>query len=305
MPFEDTWQTLRDHVREREDAVYLTPRSERSFTVTDVGDDRIRVTYRESGASRTLWRDQFELLADRLDDGEAVTFADLPPGVEPYVAVLSVSGRYATTDGELRHSPEATAGSRLVRAYERPDADEVRDDALLLVDLLDRHDLDDLPDLADADVVDLYVLLSDVQRGADDVRTTVGDDLLDRIGPSGRLSGRFGTVSRASRKRRQLRDEAAVFDALDDHDVPREWVTGVDTDKLDVVLAVTDLDEDDVYDVETTSYVQKTGVADAEKADYLAGLRERLDGVEGMAAAELREDIDDLEREIEDVLGGE
>ncbi|MFB6268815.1 MAG: hypothetical protein ABEH83_02645, partial [Halobacterium sp.] len=146
---------------------------------------------------------------------------------------------------------------------------------------------------------------SDVQRGADGVRGVVSEELLDRIGPSGRLRGRFGTVTRVTRERRQLRDEDEVFDALDDHDVPREWVTGVDTEKLDVVLAVTDLDEAAVYDVETTSYVQKTGVSDVEKREYLAGLRERLDGVGGEAAAELREDIDDLERQIDDVLAGE
>ncbi|MFB6270557.1 MAG: hypothetical protein ABEH83_11465, partial [Halobacterium sp.] len=101
MSFEQPWRDLRERVRERTDAVYRTPRSERSFEVTDVADDRITVEYRESGASRTLWRDQFGLLADRLADGETLWFDELPPGVEPYVAVLSLSDRYAVTDDSL------------------------------------------------------------------------------------------------------------------------------------------------------------------------------------------------------------
>ncbi|WP_336037692.1 hypothetical protein [Halobacterium yunchengense] len=303
MGFEQTWRDLRERVRDRGGAVYRTPRSDRSFAVTDVAADRIDVTYVESGAARTLWRDQFELLADRLDDGDAVAFADLPPGVEPYVAVLSASDRYAVEDGALRRG-DATGESPLVREREHPDATALRDDARLLAALLDRRDLASLPGLADGDVVDLYVALSDVQRGADDVRRTVGDELLDRIGPSGRLQGRFGTVSRAERERRRLRDESTVFDALDDHGIPREWVTGVDTDRLDVVLAVTDLDADEVYDVDTATYVQKTGVAETEKAAALSGLRDRLAATDG-DEPDLRDELDDLEAAIDDRLGSE
>jgi hypothetical protein len=56
-----------------------------------------------------------------------------------------------------------------------------------------------------------------------------------------------------------------VFDALDEHGIPREWVIGVNPDTLDVVLALTDLEEDAVYDVEEQVYVQKTEVAEVEK----------------------------------------
>ena len=305
MSFETAWREIRDRCEGRADAVFLTPRSDRSFTVQGVSDDRIEITYRESGSDRTLWRDQFEVLFDRLAEGRQIDLATLPPGVEPYVAVLSLDPRYAVADGALGVVETPSEESPFVRRLDRPDVAAVRDDAVVLASLLADTVLEELGPLSNPDVVDLYVMLSEVQRGSDDLRLTVSDELLDRIGPDGRLRGRFGTVTRVMRDRRHLKDDATVFDALDELGIPREWVTGIDPEKLDVVLSVTDLETEDVYDVETQTYVQKTGVEGGEKDTYLAELRDRLSGVESEEAAELRDELDDLEARIEDLLAPE
>ncbi len=77
---------------------------------------------------------------------------------------------------------------------------------------------------------------------------------------------------------------------------------GVDPDKLDIVLAVTDLEEDEVYDVEEQIYVQKTEVEDEEKYSRLQGLAERIEEVDGAKREELREDLMDLEARLDEAL---
>ena len=68
------------------------------------------------------------------------------------------------------------------------------------------------------------------------------------------------------------------------------------------MLAATDLEASDVYNVEEQVYVQKTGVDEAEKQSRLQGLKERLADLESDEAADLRADIDDLEDRIDAVL---
>ncbi|MFB6140491.1 MAG: hypothetical protein ABEJ26_08665 [Halosimplex sp.] len=146
------------------------------------------------------------------------------------------------------------------------------------------------------------MLLSDVEWGADELRREVGDELLDYVGPEGRVSGRYGTVSRAHRRRRRLKDEDEVLDRLDEAGVPREWVLGIDSDKLDVVVATTDVAEDEVYDIDDAYHVQKTDVDADEKRSRLGGLRDRLDDLDDAEADELRDEIDRLEGRIDDLL---
>ena len=180
--------------------------------------------------------------------------------------------------------------------------DRVRDDAVLLADALAPYDVTDPDSLSVERLVDVYVLLSDVQRGADRLRRTVGDHLLPHVGPDAELHGRFGTVHRTVRERRHLRDEETVLDALDEEGIPREWVLGVDPEKLDVVLAVTDLDEREVYDVEETVYVQKTGVEEAEKQSRLQGLVDRLEELEPGERAAIEEEVQEIEDRLDDLL---
>lgn len=306
MPDDTLWDDLQEQCEALDPRDELvTPLSDRPFRVEAVLDDRIVIRFPDSDEERPLWRDQFEVFADRLGD-ESIEVAQLGPAVGPYAAVLSLSTRYVADGETITRAPdEAAAGASpyLVPASAaRTRPERVHDDALLLADALDRVDATEPSALATDALTDLYVLLSDVQRGADRVRRTVADPLLDRLGPDQELSGRFGTVHRTTRDRRRAKDDETVLDAIDDHGIPREWVLGVDSDKLDVVVAVTDLDADEVYDVEEQTYVQKTGVDEEEKYAHLQGLSDRLDALDGERGESLRRELDDLEDRIDQAL---
>ena len=300
------WHDLREQ-SERLDpgALLVTPVSDRPFRVEATFGDRIVIRFQDSGEDRQLWREQFEVLTDRLDDGP-IPVTDLPPGVEPYASVLSISPEHVADGEAIRHAPdEATGGESpyLVPPEEaRTPPQQVHDDALLLADLLDRLDATDPASLDTSTLTDLYVLLSDVQRGSDQLRGSTKEPLLDRLGPDQELSGQFGTVRRTRRERRRPKDDETVLDALDEYGIPHEWVLGVDPDKLDVVLAVTDLSEDEVYDVDEQVYVQKTGVDEGEKFSRLKGLADRIDEVEGVDGERLREELADLEARLDEAL---
>lgn len=303
------WRELRDRCEAIDpDEILTTPNSDRPFAIEATADDRISIVYVETGEERTLWRDQFAVLTDRIDaDSRGLSLSDLPPGVEPYVSVLSLLSEYVADESSdvLRHDQSAeTDGSPFLRPAwaARTTPERVHDDAVLLVDQLERHDAAELESLSGEELANLYVLLSDVQRGADGFRQAIGDRLLDYIGPDDRFHGQFGTVRRTVRERRHLKDDATVLEAIDEHEIPHEWVLGVDSSKLDVVLAVTDLDEDDVYDIEEQVYVQKTAVEEEEKQSRLQGLKDRLAAADETDAAELRDDIDELEQRIDTFL---
>jgi hypothetical protein len=95
------------------------------------------------------------------------------------------------------------------------------------------------------------------------------------------LPTRLGPVFSAGAS--ECRPSEAVFDALDAEGVPREWVLGVDEEKLDVVLAVTDVEE-------------------SEKQSRLQGLKDRLAELEDAEAESLHEEIEGLEQRIDEVL---
>jgi hypothetical protein len=315
MEFDTVWREIGEACSTLDpDAVLVTPSSERALTVAGVEAERIVVTFRERDQQRSLWRDQFEVLYERLRDREeGLSLSELPAGVEPYVAVASLGGAFEVTDGAIAVDGSGTAGeSPFLRAeWEvRTRPERVHDDALLLAEQLEQYDLSELDEevleaTAAGELVNLYVLLSDVQRGADELRRTVSDVLLDRIGPAGELHGQFGTVRRTTRERRRPKSDAEILDRLDEAGIPREWVLGVDEDKLDVVLAVTDLDEEAVYDADEQVYVQKTGVEEPEKHARLQGLRDRLAAVPPEEAERLREEVEDLESRIESALAGD
>jgi len=280
-----------------------TPVSERLFEVEATFGDRIDVRFQDSGQTRSLHREQFEVLTDRVDD-TPLALDSLPSGVEPYAALLSLAPGYVSADGTLSRDPDAPADARSPHYVPPEEArtapERIHDDALLLADVLAQLDTGTLSTLDTERLTDLYVLLSDVQRGSDRFRRSVSGVLLDRLGPEQQRHGRFGTVRHTTRERRHVKDDSAVFDALDEHGIPHEWVLGVDPDKLDVVLAATDLDESAVYDVETREYVQKTETDEGVKASRLQGFVDRLQAVDG--GEHLRADIADLERRLDEAL---
>ncbi len=306
---DDTWTTLRRQCEALEPGAELvTPVSDRPFGIARTADDRIVVRFGDSGERRPLWREQFVVFLEQLDEG-SVPIDELPPGVEPYATVVTLTDEYAADDDEIRHDPDATdAGESpflVSAAAARSTPERVHDDALLLAEQLERVDADDPSALETGSATDLYVLASDVQHGANRVRRSVRDTLLERLGPDQRLHGRYGTVRRTTRERRQPKDEETVFAALDDRGIPREWVTGIDRDKLDVVLAVTDLEEDEVYDVDEDVYVQKTDTDEDEKYSRLEGIADRIDELEGAEGEALRDELDDIEDRLEDALSAD
>lgn len=302
---EDLWHAVRDRCEALAPGTeLLTPLSERPFQVVEATVDRLRIRFDDNGEERTLWRKQFELLAERLEESR-LDVSSLAPGVEPYATVLTLLDDYGVADGEVVPQP---AGEReespylVTPAEARTRGERLHDDAFLLADLLDRLDPVDPGTLETDTLTDLYVVLSDVQQEADRLRQTVRESLLSRLGPDQELHGQFGTVRRTTRGRRHPKDPQTVFDALDERGIPREWVVGVDSDKLDIVLAVTELEEDEVYDVEEQVYVQKTAVEEEEKYSHLQGLRERIEQVDGEQRDELHEDLQELEQRVDEAL---
>lgn len=303
---DEVWETLRTQCEDLEPGAELrTPISERRFRVVGTAQDRITVRFLDSDEERSLWREQFDVLLDGLDDG-SVRVDALQPGVEPYASVLTLSGEF-TTDGEtIERAPTETADGEspyLIPATEaRSQPERVHDDALLLADFLERHDAADPVALDTETLTDLYVLGSDVQRGSDRLRRSAREPLLERLGPDQRLHGRFGTVRRTTRERRYVKDDETVFDALDEHGIPREWVLGIDRDKLDVVLSATDLTEAAVYDVDESVYIQKTGVDEDEKVSRLQGIADRIDELDGVEGEELQAELAEIEDRLEEAL---
>jgi hypothetical protein len=303
---EELWIAIQDRCVALEPGTELvTPRSSRPFRVTEISPDRLRIRFDDSGEERVLRREQFGILADRLEE-HRLAVAELPHGVEPYATILTLLADYGVEDDDIVYfsDPEMGGGSPYLisPAEARTHPERLHDDAILLADLLETLDAGDPERLETDSLTDLYVLLSDVQHEADRLRQTARESLLARLGPDQELHGRFGTIRRTTRERRQPKDDEAVFDALDERNIPREWVLGVDRDKLDVVLAVTDLDADEVYDIEEQDYVQKIHVEEEAKYSRLQGLADRLEEIEGADAEELRDDLLELEARLNEAL---
>lgn len=303
---EERWNAIQERCSVLEPGTELvTPLSNRPFRVREISTDRLQIRFDDSGEKRPLWREQFEVLADRLEE-QRLAIVDLPPGVEPYATILTLLADFVVENDEIAYVPEREMGGGspylISPAEARTRPERLHDDAILLADLL--HTLDPVdPETLETDTLtDLYVLLSDVQHEADRLRQTARESLLSRLGPDQELHGRFGTVRRTTRERRRPKDDETIFDALDEHGIPREWVLGVDPDKLDVVLTATDLEEEEVCDVEEQAYVQKTEVEENEKYFRLQGLAERIEEVDGEEGEELRDDLRNLEARLDEAL---
>jgi hypothetical protein len=303
----ELWNAVQERCAALEPGTELvTPLSNRPFRVREISTDHLQIRFDDSGEKRFLWREQFAVLVDRLEE-HRLSVSELPPGVEPYTTVLTLLADFGVEDDEIAYvpDPETGGGSPYLRspAEARTRPERLHDDALLLADLLDTS-APVAPETLETDTLtDLYVLLSDVQHEADRLRQTVREALLSRLGPDQELHGRFGTVRRTTRERRRPKDDETILDVLNEHDIPREWVLGVDPDKLDIVLTATDLEEDEVYNVEEQVYVQKTEVEEDEKYARLQGLAERIEELEDdETAEELREELLNLETRLDEAL---
>ena len=311
MTFTSTWQELIEECEEvSENATFVTPTTDRQFRISHVEDDRIVVDLDGLDDPRPLPRDQFEALYDRISDSvNGFSLDNLPTGTEPYAAVLSLHPEYeideaegVITETEGSEANQLTDEARETGGEERSEPDlDVHSDALLLIDALERHDPDALGDEDTSTLVNLYTLLSDVQREADDLRKEIGDAMLERIHHDQPVHSQFGSVQRTTRRRRSLREEEEVLTALEDAGVPREQVMGVDREKVDEALDVVELPENAVYDVEEREYVRKSDVDEERKQSRLQGLKDQLAMSEDPETEELRNEIEELEGRIEEL----
>lgn len=313
MPFSVSWHTLLDELDELpEGARLVTPLSHKRFRITDVQEHRVIIEFEDSGESRPLQRDQFETLYHRItDESDGFELDRLPPHADPYPAVLSLHPRYeidedkgiiVETEGPTRtqllnaeHEPDTGSDDRT-----EPDVD-VYADALLLVDALERHDVTALEDMGTDALVNIYTLLSDVQRNANAFRQEVADVLLDRLHHDRPVHGQYGSVQRTTRRNRTLKDDEAVIAVLEDAGIDRERVMGVDRDQVDDALEVTELSESDVYEVEEREYVRKAEVDEDVKESRLQGLKDRLAASDDEEAEKLRQEIEELEGRIDEL----
>ncbi|MES3160642.1 MAG: hypothetical protein PPP55_03615 [Halorubrum sp.] len=305
MSFTASWGTLLDELDDLPDgATLITPLSHKRFRITDVQDPRVIIEFDDADEKRPLQRDQFETLYHRIQDAHNGFELDrLPADVDPYPAVLSLHPRFEvdedagvivetddpTSTQVVGSGPDSEGSDRT-----EPEGLDVYSDALLLVDALERYDVTDLPDLETETLIDLYTLCSDVQRNANEFRQGVADVLLARFHHDRPVTGQYGSVQRTTRRNRSLKDDEAVLAALEDAGIDRERVMGVDREKVDEALEVTELGESDVYDIDEREYVRKAEVDEAVKESRLQGLKDSL-------AAAGDEDADDLHREIEEL----
>jgi len=311
MVFEMRWHTLRNECDDLpEDATLVAPLTDRQFRIAEVQTDRIIIEFVDSQNSRTLPRDQFEALHDRITDTvNGFSLNNLPQRTEPYAAVLSLHPRYEVDEnaGIIRETEDATTTQLVDDSEEHEDVErtepdlEIYSDALLLIDALERHDPSVLEDVETPVLVNLYTLLSDVQRDANDLRKDVSDVILDRLHHDQPVHGQFGSVQRTTRRRRNLKDDNEVLATLEDAGIPREEVLGVDRDKVDDALEVLELQDSDVYDIDQTEYVRKAEVDEEVKESRLQGLKEQLAMSDDPETDELRGEIEDLEERIEEL----
>jgi hypothetical protein len=315
MPFSASWHTLLDEFDDLpEDATLITPLSHNRFQISDIQEQRVIIEFldRNIDETRPLQRDQFETLYRRIaDEPDGFELDRLPPDADPYPTVLSVHPRFEIDEerGVIVEKEGATTSQLLDPGDETGTCTEERTepeldvyaDALLLVDALERHEVEVLEDIETDALVNLYTLLSDVQRNANDLRQDVADVLLNRLHHDRPVSGPFGSVQRTSRRNRSLKDEDEVLTTLEEAGIDPERVMGVDRDRVDDALDVTELSESDVYEIEESEYVRKAEVDEQRKETRLQGLKDQLAAADGEEAEELRDEIEELESRIEEL----
>jgi len=313
MTFSVSWNTLLDELDDLpEESTLITPLSHNRFRISEVQKQRVVIEFldRDIDETRPLQRDQFETLYRRIQgEPDGFDLDRLPPDADPYPAVLSLHPRFEIDeDAKVITETEGPTSTQLSDSEPSTDADErtepdldVYADALLLVDALERHEVDVLEQMDTDALVNLYTLLSDVQRNANDLRQEVADVLLNRLHHDRPVSGPFGSVQRTTRRNRSLKDDEEVLETLEEAGIDRERVLGVNRNKVDDALDVTELSESDVYDVEESEYVRKAEVDEERKETRLQGLKDQLAATEGDEAEELRKEIEELEGRIEEL----
>lgn len=165
----------------------------------------------------------------------------------------------------------------------------------------ERHDPTALEECETPALINLYTLLSDVQRNAGDLRQAVRGVLLGRLHHDQPVHGQYGSVQRTNRRNRSLKDDEEVLDILEEVGIPRERILGVDRENVDDALDVTDVSETDVYEIEEREYIRKAEIDDERKETRLQGLKDQLAVSDDPDAEELRQEVEELEHRIEEL----
>jgi hypothetical protein len=312
MAFSASWSTLLRELEELpEDATLVTPLSHDQFTISSVQEQRVIVNFlnRDIDPNQPLQRDQFETMYRRItDEPDGFELDRLPPDADAYPAVWSVHPRFEIDEEQgVIIEREGPTSSQIIET--QPDEDvadadrtepdlAVYADALLLVDALERHDVEYLEGMETPALVNIYTLLSDVQRNANELRQGVRSVLLDRLHHDQPVAGQYGSVQRTSRRNRSLKDEDEVIETMEAAGIDRERVTSVDSSKVDEALDVVEVSESEVYDIDESEYVRKADVNEDQKETRLQGLKDQLSAAEGEEAEALQQEIEALEARI-------
>ena len=318
MPFGATWGTLCERCEELpEDATLITPLANKRFRVTDVQEPRIIIEDTDTGNSQPLQREQFETLAEHTNDAlDGFALDRLPPTAEPYAAVLALHPRYVLDEREatlteldeadesavLDETPHLTTTTTDKDSDDREEPDvPLYADMLLLFDALEREDPTTLSEMDTTALINLYTLLSDVQRNANALRKDVSEMLLERVQHDRPVHGQYGSVQRTTRRQRSLKDDEEVLPALESAGIDREQVLAVDREKVDEALDVVSLPESAVYETDESEYVRKAEVDEERKETRLQGLKDRLAVSDDPEAEVLRQEVNRLEQRIEEL----
>ena len=89
--------------------------------------------------------------------------------------------------------------------------------------------------------------------------------------------------------------------AFEDDVLDQEQLLSVDREKVDEALDVVSIPESAVYDVTESEYVRKAEVDEERKETRLQGLKDRLAVSDDPEAEVLRQEVDRLEAEIDDL----
>ena len=235
----------------------------------------------------------------------------LPPDADAYPAVWSVHPRFEIDEEQgVIIERDGPTSSQLIETNAEQDLDEadrtepdlaVYADALLLIDALERHEVEYLEGLDTDALVNIYTLLSDVQRNANELRKDVRSVLLNRLHHDQPVAGQYGSVQRTARRNRSLKADDEVLAVLEEAGIDRERVTSVDSSKVDEALDVIEVAESEVYEIEESEYVRKAEVHEEQKETRLQGLKDQLAAAEGEEADELRQEVNELEARIEEL----
>jgi hypothetical protein len=130
------------------------------------------------------------------------------------------------------------------------------------------------------DLVNGYVLFSELESDADDRRKSVRDELQDRMQEDGqnKIEGDFGNVTLIEATKRSLIDEDDVFDRMLEAGVKPQEIMSVDQDLVEEAAEENGVDIDDVTYEYSYEYLRKSGVDRDRMRDIIQTCESQADG---------------------------